>query len=161
MTVLSRRAILGATALAVPAVLIGCALTPAQLTIASTAVTIAQVVANALGVLVPLGGTVASGLLTYAQDAINVAQSLNASMAVTAAQPLVTKINADVNAVLNALPTPPAGSQEAAIIADIRTTMPTLLAAVQPLTAGATLVPNAAVTSAVARLQALPKAKVS
>jgi hypothetical protein len=168
MSLLSRRAVLRTATALVGGTLIlsDSACSTQQLAIAQEAVTVAGVIANAAALIVP-GAGIAAAVANYAADAIAASQKIVAGMQQTAAQPLAVQIETDVNNIITGILTPApgytppaAGSSTYKIITDLQTALPLLLAAVGVQTASAALGPQPDRHAALARLQALPKAKL-
>lgn len=132
--------------------------TPAQ--IAQTAITDAQLIANALSNVLPnlqgVSPAIASQVTMYAQQAVAAAQSLVATMTQAAAQPIIQQIQTDVTAVAATVqPYLKPGSTAATILSDAQVLMPLLLLAVG-LTMQAAAKAGANPDASRARLQALP-----
>lgn len=161
MPYISRRGLLTASALAVPAALLGCAafknLTPQQ--IATAALGYGATLANALAnVATGLKGVPAAKqqqITKAAQDAATAAGQLQSGMTQNAAQPVANRIIEDITLVATiAAPYMPPGSPEAIIMSNAQTAEPLFLAAVGIFTAGAA--PGANSQTAMDALKALP-----
>jgi hypothetical protein len=132
--------------------------------IAQQVVADAELVANGLAAVVPNLAGVPAALVTVienvAKDAVQAANDLSATMTATAAQPLVQRIEADVQVVVKDVAGFVSNVKVSQIISDIETLLPLVMTAVGLVVPAALAKASSPedIAAARARLAQLPKA---